>query len=55
MRFPGAVEESTGIHPELPSRLADLFTRPERFQTLANDMGRVTAYLNQQLAARSAP
>jgi threonine synthase len=54
-KFPGAVEESTGIHPELPSRLADLFTRPERFQTLANDMGRVTAYLNQQLAARSAP
>ena len=34
-KFPDAVEEATGVRPELPERLADLFDRPERYDVLA--------------------
>ena len=53
-KFPEAVEESTGIHPKLPPRLADLFERPERFATLPNNIERIAAYLDSQLAAGGA-
>ena len=36
-KFPDAVEAATGIRPPLPERLADLFERPERYDTVAND------------------
>ncbi len=48
-KFSAAVEEATGIHPELPPRLGDLFERPERYETLANDIGLVAAFLDQRL------
>jgi threonine synthase len=51
-KFPAAAEESTGIHPELPPRLADLFDRPERFETLPNNIERISTYLDQRLAAK---
>ena len=34
-KFPDAVERATGVRPELPPHLADLFERPERTSTLA--------------------
>ncbi len=37
-KFPDAVERATGIRPELPPRLADLFEREERVTTLPNDL-----------------
>ena len=37
-KFPDAVEAAIGIRPELPEHLADLFDRPERFETLPNDL-----------------
>jgi len=40
-KFPDAVERSTGIRPELPAHLADLFDRPERTQTVPNDLSAV--------------
>lgn len=40
-KFPDAVERATGRRPALPSHLADLFERPERTQTVANDLGEV--------------
>jgi threonine synthase len=36
-KFPAAVEAASGVHPQLPDRLADLFDREERFVTVAND------------------
>ncbi|GBQ06715.1 threonine synthase [Saccharibacter floricola] len=40
-KFPDAVEAATGIHPELPPHLADLFDREERYDVLPNDLARV--------------
>jgi threonine synthase len=37
-KFPEAVENATGVRPVLPEHLADLFDRPERTQTLPNDL-----------------
>ena len=48
-KFPAAAEEATGVHPQLPPRLADLFERPERCETLPNDIGRVAQYLDTYL------
>ena len=50
-KFPVAAEESTGIRPQLPPRLAGLFELPERCETLPNNIERVSAYLDQRLAA----
>ncbi len=36
-KFPDAVEAATGIRPALPERLADLFERPERYDTVPAD------------------
>lgn len=40
-KFPDAVKEATGIHPELPPHLTDLFEREERYDVLPNDIARV--------------
>ena len=37
-KFPDAVEAACGIRPELPPRLADLMTRPERVMRVPNDL-----------------
>jgi threonine synthase len=42
-KFPDAVERATGRRPELPAHLADLHERPERTQTVANDLAAVQA------------
>ncbi len=44
-KFPGAVERATGIRPALPDHLADLFERPERTETLPNDLAVVEDYV----------
>lgn len=36
-KFPDAVRQATGITPELPPHLANLFDRKERFEVIAND------------------
>lgn len=46
-KFPAAVKEATGIDPILPPSLADLFQRPERYDTLANDIGAVKTAVRQ--------
>lgn len=48
-KFPDAVKRATGIYPELPPRLADLFARKERCQTLPNDF----ETLKQHIAERT--
>lgn len=37
-KFPDAVEAATGLRPELPSHLADLFDREERYEEIPNDL-----------------
>jgi threonine synthase len=37
-KFPDTVEAATGIRPELPPHLADLFEREERMVTMPNDL-----------------
>jgi threonine synthase len=40
-KFPDAVEQATGVRPPLPDHLADLFDRPERYETVAADLATV--------------
>ena len=44
-KFPDAVEAATGVRPELPDHLADLLERPERTETLPNDLAAVEDYV----------
>jgi threonine synthase len=44
-KFPDAVEAATGIRPPLPDRLADLFDRPERYDTLPADLDQIRTYV----------
>ena len=44
-KFPDAVERATGIRPALPDHLADLFDRPERTETIPNDLAVVEDFV----------
>ncbi len=44
-KFPDAVEAATGVRPALPDHLADLLERPERTETLPNDLAAVEDYV----------
>jgi len=46
-KFPDAVEQATGIRPQLPPQLADLHQRPERISYLPNDLALVQAFINR--------
>ena len=51
-KFPTAVEDATGIHPDLPAHLADLFERDERFDELPNDLDQIRGFIIDQLEMR---
>jgi threonine synthase len=53
-KFPDAVEAATGIRPELPSRLADLYEREERITVLPNDLAAVSGFIRQHVSLRGA-
>ncbi|MBW3575521.1 MAG: threonine synthase [Actinobacteria bacterium] len=44
-KFPDTVEAATGVRPELPDHLADLFDRPERCTALPCDLASVRDYV----------
>ena len=44
-KFPDAVESASGIHPQLPPHMADLFERTEVFDVLANDLATVEGFI----------
>ena len=44
-KFPDTVEAATGVRPELPDHLADLYDRPERCTTLPCDVASVRDYV----------
>lgn len=49
-KFPDAVERATGLRPELPPFLSELFDRPERFSQLPNDLDDVARALEVFIA-----
>jgi threonine synthase len=50
-KFPDAVEKATGVRPQLPAALADLYERPERFGVLENDLAPLKSHIRGQVAA----
>jgi len=44
-KFPDAVERATGMRPPLPSRLADLYQRTERFTVLPNELTAIEEFV----------
>jgi threonine synthase len=44
-KFPDAVERATGVRPQLPEHLADLFARQERTNQLPNDLAAVQQFV----------
>ncbi len=50
-KFPDAVKAASGIHPDLPERLADLGKREERYDVLANDQDLVEGFVSDRSRA----
>jgi len=49
-KFPDAVEQATGIRPDLPPRMGDLFQRPERVTRIANDLDTLKSHIRKELS-----
>ncbi|THH37255.1 threonine synthase [Aliishimia ponticola] len=49
-KFPDAVEAATGVRPPLPSRMADLYERPERLERVPNDLAALQAHIKGKIA-----
>ncbi|MEL6241641.1 MAG: threonine synthase [Pseudomonadota bacterium] len=50
-KFPKAVEDASGIHPPLPSRMADLYERSERLGRIPNDLDALKAHIKDHLTS----
>ncbi len=48
-KFPAAVEQASGVHPPLPSRMSDLYERPERVTRIANDLGTIEDHIKRHI------
>jgi threonine synthase len=53
-KFPDAVERATGVRPELPDHLADLFERPERTEVVPADLAMVQSVVRRHRRSRVA-
>ena len=45
-KFPDAVKSASGVHPDLPPHLKNLFSLEERFDTLPNDAAKVKEFID---------
>ena len=45
-KFPDAVHAAIGLRPELPPRMADLYTKPERITRVPDDLAEVQAHIS---------
>lgn len=45
-KFPDAVEQATGVRPELPPHLAGIFEREERVESLPNNLAAIEDYVD---------
>ncbi len=50
-KFPDAVEAASGIRPDLPPRMGDLFDRAERVTRVENDLDQIEALIRKEIAA----
>ncbi|MAX73877.1 MAG: threonine synthase [Nioella sp.] len=50
-KFPDAVEEASGIRPDLPPRMADLFEREERMTRVEDDLGALQQIIREGRSA----
>ncbi len=48
-KFPDAVKEASTITPELPPHMKDLFSRPEAYETLPNDVSAVKKFIESKI------
>jgi len=46
-KFPEAVEAATGVHPALPKRVGDLYSRPERITRLPAEVDAVKTFVRE--------
>ena len=51
-KFPDAVRQATGRVPELPAHMADIYSRKERFEVIANDVTAVKQAVRARLARK---
>ncbi|MGN7292016.1 threonine synthase [Rhizobium sp. SAFR-030] len=52
-KFPASVESACGIHPALPSWLADLMSREERFDLLEPELKAVETFIDRHARAKA--
>lgn len=50
-KFPDAVEAASGIRPDLPPRMGDLFDRAERVTRVENDLHQIESLIRKEIAA----
>ncbi|UGY10970.1 threonine synthase [Phyllobacterium pellucidum] len=50
-KFPDAVKEASGVHPDLPLWLGDLMQRKEQYTVLPNDLKNVEEYVSRHSRA----
>jgi threonine synthase len=48
-KFPDAVAAATGVRPPLPSRMGDLYDRPERVTRVGNDLGELRSIIRARI------
>ena len=51
-KFPAAVQAACGVRPELPARLADLMSRPERYDVAPAQLQAIEAYIAARAKAK---
>jgi threonine synthase len=49
-KFPAAVEAAMGVRPDLPLRMADLYTKAERLTRVPNDLGALQSLIRERIA-----
>lgn len=52
-KFRDAVERATGMRPQVPNRVGDLFERQERYDVLPAEFGAITGYIAERARARA--
>jgi len=53
-KFPDAVKKATGIHPDLPPAMSDLFEREERLTALPNDLAAIETFIRERARSLAA-
>ena len=49
-KFPDAVQRAIDVRPALPTRMGDLFDRPERMTRVPNDLAALQSLIRERIA-----